>query len=95
MPASNILYRILWVQEDERRARIVNPAEEIGGLKWSQNEWKTKIDHLDTHSPSLWQTYYWEMVVKIDVVQTSKRHKESFIFLIRVPSSQMKKNVVR
>jgi hypothetical protein len=27
MPASNILYRILWVQEDERRARIVNPTE--------------------------------------------------------------------
>jgi hypothetical protein len=27
MPASNILYRILWVQEDER-ARIVSPAEE-------------------------------------------------------------------
>jgi hypothetical protein len=27
MPASNILYQILWVQEDERRARIVNPAE--------------------------------------------------------------------
>jgi hypothetical protein len=27
MPASNILYNILWVQEDERRARIVNPAE--------------------------------------------------------------------
>jgi hypothetical protein len=27
MPASNILYRILWVEEDERRARIVNPAE--------------------------------------------------------------------
>jgi hypothetical protein len=27
MPASNILYRILSVQEDERRARIVNPAE--------------------------------------------------------------------
>jgi hypothetical protein len=27
MPASNILYIILWVQEDERRARIVNPAE--------------------------------------------------------------------
>jgi hypothetical protein len=26
MPASNILYRILWVQEDDRRARIVNPA---------------------------------------------------------------------
>jgi hypothetical protein len=26
MPASNILYNILWVQEDERRARIVNPA---------------------------------------------------------------------
>jgi hypothetical protein len=27
MPASNILFRLLWVQEDERRARIVNPAE--------------------------------------------------------------------
>jgi hypothetical protein len=27
MPASNILYNILWVQEDKRRARIVNPAE--------------------------------------------------------------------
>jgi hypothetical protein len=26
MPASNILYRILWVQADERR-RIVNPVE--------------------------------------------------------------------
>jgi hypothetical protein len=29
MPASNILYRILWVQEDERKARIGNPAEKI------------------------------------------------------------------
>jgi hypothetical protein len=29
MPASNILYNILWVQADERRARIVNPAEKI------------------------------------------------------------------
>jgi hypothetical protein len=27
MPASNILYRILWIQEDERRARIVNQVE--------------------------------------------------------------------
>jgi hypothetical protein len=25
MPASNILYKLLRVQEDERRARIVNP----------------------------------------------------------------------
>jgi hypothetical protein len=31
MPASNILYDILWVQEDVRRARIVNPAEKIYG----------------------------------------------------------------
>jgi hypothetical protein len=31
MPASNILYRILWVQDDERRARIVNPAEKNYG----------------------------------------------------------------
>jgi hypothetical protein len=30
MPASNILYKILWVQDDERRASIVNPAEKIG-----------------------------------------------------------------
>jgi hypothetical protein len=27
MPACNILYNLLWVQEDERRARIVNPVE--------------------------------------------------------------------
>jgi hypothetical protein len=27
IPASNILYNLLWVQEDERRARIVNPVE--------------------------------------------------------------------
>jgi hypothetical protein len=27
MPASNILHNILWVQEDSRRARIVNPVE--------------------------------------------------------------------
>jgi hypothetical protein len=27
MPANKILYNILWVQEYERRARIVNPAE--------------------------------------------------------------------
>jgi hypothetical protein len=33
MPASNILYSILWIQEDERRARIVNPAEK---KKWMQ-----------------------------------------------------------
>ncbi len=31
MPASNILYRILCVQEDERRARIVIPAEKNYG----------------------------------------------------------------
>jgi hypothetical protein len=30
LPASNILYIISWVQEDERRVRIiVNPAEKI------------------------------------------------------------------
>jgi hypothetical protein len=29
MAVTNILYRILWVQEYERRARIVNPAEKI------------------------------------------------------------------
>ncbi len=29
MPANNILYNILWVEGDERRARIVNPAEKI------------------------------------------------------------------
>ncbi len=27
MAANIILYNILWVQEDERRARVVNPAE--------------------------------------------------------------------
>jgi hypothetical protein len=29
VPANSILYNKLWVQEDERRARIVNPAEKI------------------------------------------------------------------
>ncbi len=36
MPASNILYKILWVQEDERRARIVNSVEkymDAGGIE--------------------------------------------------------------
>jgi hypothetical protein len=32
MPASNMLYNILWVQEDEIRARIVDPAE----ILWMQ-----------------------------------------------------------
>jgi hypothetical protein len=27
MPTSNILYNILWVQEDESRTMIVHPAE--------------------------------------------------------------------
>jgi hypothetical protein len=27
MPASNIRYNLLWVQEDERKARIVNSVE--------------------------------------------------------------------
>jgi hypothetical protein len=31
MPAGNILYTILWVQKDERRAMIVNPAEKNNG----------------------------------------------------------------
>jgi hypothetical protein len=30
MPASNILYRILWVEEDEGRAGIVNPVKKYG-----------------------------------------------------------------
>jgi hypothetical protein len=29
MPASNILYNLSWVQENERRASIVNPVEKI------------------------------------------------------------------
>jgi hypothetical protein len=29
--ANNILYDILWVQEDKRRARILNPAEKNHG----------------------------------------------------------------
>jgi hypothetical protein len=29
MPASNILYNLLWVQEDGRGASIVNPVEKI------------------------------------------------------------------
>jgi hypothetical protein len=33
MPVSNIMYNKLWVQEDERRARIVNPAEKYHGCQ--------------------------------------------------------------
>jgi hypothetical protein len=44
MPASNILYNI-WVQEDERRARIVNPAEkkilDAAGIEPVVFRWKT------------------------------------------------------
>jgi hypothetical protein len=29
MPASNIMYNLLWIHEDERRPRIVNPVEKI------------------------------------------------------------------
>jgi hypothetical protein len=36
MPAGNILYRILWVQENARRARIVNPAEK---KSWMPQGW--------------------------------------------------------
>jgi hypothetical protein len=31
MPAKNIRYNILWVQEDERRARIVGPGDKNYG----------------------------------------------------------------
>jgi hypothetical protein len=34
MPASNILYNSLWVQEDERRARTVNPVEKNLDATW-------------------------------------------------------------
>jgi hypothetical protein len=39
MPTSNILYRILWVQENERRARIVNPAENKLWMQQGLNPW--------------------------------------------------------
>ncbi len=39
MPASNILFRLLWVQEDERRARIVNPAEKKLWMQQGLNPW--------------------------------------------------------
>jgi hypothetical protein len=31
MPASNMLYNLIWVQEDERRTRIFNPVEKKYG----------------------------------------------------------------
>jgi hypothetical protein len=34
MPASNILYNFLGVQEDERGGRIVNPVEKKYGCSW-------------------------------------------------------------
>jgi hypothetical protein len=44
MPASNILYKLLWVQEDERRSRIVNPVEkhmDAAGIEPVTSRWKT------------------------------------------------------
>ncbi len=44
MPVSNILYNLLWVQEDERRARIVNPVEkntDAAGIEPVTSRWKT------------------------------------------------------
>jgi hypothetical protein len=37
MPANNILYDILWVQEGERGARIVNPAEKKSQMQRGLN----------------------------------------------------------
>jgi hypothetical protein len=37
IPASNILYRILWVEDDERRARIVNQAEKKSWMQQGLN----------------------------------------------------------
>jgi hypothetical protein len=34
MPASNILYNLLWVPEDERRARIVDPVGKNMDAAW-------------------------------------------------------------
>jgi hypothetical protein len=37
MPASNLLYNILWVQEDEKRAMIVDPAEKFFWMQQGLN----------------------------------------------------------
>jgi hypothetical protein len=37
MPANDIMYNILWAQEDERRAMIVIPAEKISWLQQGLN----------------------------------------------------------
>jgi hypothetical protein len=39
MPASYILYNLLWVQEDQRRARIVNSAEKV----WMQQRLNLRL----------------------------------------------------
>jgi hypothetical protein len=38
MPANNILYNIFWVQEDERTARIVNPAKKNSWMQQGLNQ---------------------------------------------------------
>jgi hypothetical protein len=51
MPASNILYDVLWVQEDERRARMVDPTEKImdaAGIEHMTSSLKVK-DHYLSH----------------------------------------------
>ncbi len=46
MPASNTLYNILWVQEDERRARIVNPAEKnYGCSRDGTHDFNVNVQH--------------------------------------------------
>jgi hypothetical protein len=45
VPANNIPYKILWVQEDERRTRIVNPAEKKSWMQQRLNLDFKVIDH--------------------------------------------------
>jgi hypothetical protein len=45
MPTNNTVYNISWVQEDERRAMIVNPAEKImdaAGIESMMSRCKTR-----------------------------------------------------
>jgi hypothetical protein len=47
MPASNILYNLLWVQEDERRARIVHPVgKKYGCSRDCTCDFKVRDQHL-------------------------------------------------
>ncbi len=60
MPASNILYNLLWVQEDERRARIVHP---VGKKYGCSMDWTCDFKLKDQHLSHLTTRTFWYLQI--------------------------------